>query len=108
LFSLLSGYVSLAAFQEQFHTFNVDAHPLDIKKLFRSLDCGRDGVMDYEEWSKSVGFHALSERDLFQVANRKTFPAVSDTKLDTIVTNCLFIIFLTHTLSVQRSYSLCR
>ena len=33
--------------------------------------------MDYEEWSKSVGFHALSERDLFQVANRKTFPAVS-------------------------------
>jgi hypothetical protein len=32
--------------------------------------------MDYEEWSKSVGFHALSERDLFQVANRKTFPAV--------------------------------
>jgi hypothetical protein len=50
---------------------------MDIKKLFRSLDCGRDGVMDYEEWSKSVGFHALSERDLFQVANRKTFPAVS-------------------------------
>jgi hypothetical protein len=72
----LAGYVSLAAFQEQFHSFNVDAHPMDIKKLFRSLDCGRDGVMDYEEWSKSVGFHALSERDLFQVANRKTFPAV--------------------------------
>jgi hypothetical protein len=72
-----AGYVSLAAFQEQFHAFNVDADPMDIKKLFRSLDCGRDGVMDYEEWSKSVGFHALSERDLFQVANRKTFPAVS-------------------------------
>jgi hypothetical protein len=50
---------------------------MDIKKLFRCLDFGRDGVMDYEEWSKSVGFHALSERDLFQVANRKTFPAVS-------------------------------